>query len=395
MCGIVGIAGYDLNSKHNKLFKDLLYLDTIRGPDSTGILRVDDKWDTTVLKNIGTPWDVIETLAGDRLFRGFSRIWLGHNRWATKGKVNRINAHPFEFKDIIGVHNGTLIRQNLLPDHEYYEVDSENIFACIQEKGVKETINLLAGAYTLVWYNKVDRTINFIRNSQRPLFYVYSKDNKLLLWASEVFMLRAAAVRNKLEISSVREVSVDSHYKFNLPKKIKSTFPQPERESMLGHQPPVYENAWMGWGRGDEKKGYLALVGGKGKKAGLYDPIKNQEWCGVEEGWVDVAIEKGEKITHYINKKYENKSKKNTQQNIDNMQIDSYGVDRIGLKEFKFLTQQICAVCAGDIEFLDKDLFWADTAFCVCSDCYRQTDDGLKFVQFAELNRWNGYANEI
>lgn len=424
MCGIVGIAGFTCAATQDKMFKDLLHLDTIRGPDSTGILCVATNDKTQVLKNIGTPWDVLETSAGDKLFKTAAKLWLGHNRWATRGRVNRLNAHPFEFDNIIGVHNGTLTRQNLLPDYEYYEVDSENIFASMNEYGVKETISNLDGAYTLVWYNKKEKTINFIRNALRPLFYVLTEDNKYMMWASEVWMLHAASVRNRVKIGTVREVAIDTHYKFSLPKKHKSNFPQPERTKMEGHTYPSWVDTWMG-GRGqgagntNEKKkvghGTLALVGGTGNTHGMYDTTKNQEWRGVVLGWVDVPAKDG-KIMHIVLEKYKSKTnakadkkgntgsaktllerkaeaRKNVEDTLDLMQIDGYGVDRLTFREFKFLTAQICAVCAGDIEFLDKNLFWADTAFCVCSECMEQTKDGQQFVEFAEINRWNGYAN--
>ena len=55
MCGIVGAvakwnAGFSLSGQ--KAFEDLLYMDTLRGPDSTGVFLVDKDGDTTVINTM-------------------------------------------------------------------------------------------------------------------------------------------------------------------------------------------------------------------------------------------------------------------------------------------------------------------------------------------------------
>ncbi|MNS09587.1 Glutamine--fructose-6-phosphate aminotransferase [isomerizing] [compost metagenome] len=188
MCGIVGVAG-DINGTQEGIFKRLLELDTIRGPHSTGILGVDARGFTSVVKKVGTPWDLYEYKQFDEIFRKRLTVLLGHNRWATKGKIIAQNAHPFEHDHIIGVHNGTLRNQSLLINHQKFEVDSDNIFHSISEVGVDDTVKNLSGAFALVWYDSAQETINFVRNTERPINICMSENRKTIYWASEAWML--------------------------------------------------------------------------------------------------------------------------------------------------------------------------------------------------------------
>lgn len=188
MCGLVGVAGH-VSVKEEGVFKRLLELDTIRGPHSTGILAVDSAGNTQVVKKVGTPWDLYQYKQVDEIFRASLSVLMGHNRWATKGKINHINAHPFEHEHIIGAHNGTLRNQSLLINHKKFEVDSDNIFYSISEVGVDETIVKTCGAFALTWYDTEQETMNFIRNDERPLWICESEDKRTVFWASEKWML--------------------------------------------------------------------------------------------------------------------------------------------------------------------------------------------------------------
>lgn len=100
------------------------------------------------------------------------KFMVGHNRHATIGAINDRNAHPFTHGAITLCHNGTLIDQDLLPDAKDFEVDSENICHSINKIGAAETIQKLNGAFTLVWHNAEDKTLNIIRNDERPFHLV-------------------------------------------------------------------------------------------------------------------------------------------------------------------------------------------------------------------------------
>lgn len=209
MCGLVGVAG-TISAKDEKVFKNLLVLDQLRGEHSTGILSVTSTYSTEVLKKMGGHAELKQYKQYDEIFRKCHRVLMGHNRWATQGAVNHVNAHPFEFKTIIGAHNGTLRNKHALPDAKNFEVDSENLYHAIEKDGLEASIKITNGAYALTWWNKDEKSLNFLRNSERPLHFCHSEDGKVLYWASEPWMLRVALERNTVkhgEIYSLKEMA--------------------------------------------------------------------------------------------------------------------------------------------------------------------------------------------
>lgn len=216
MCGLTGVAG-DINNSVERMFQCMLQLDTVRGPHSTGIAAVSGGKKVNVLKGVGTPWDLMETKKWDEMFRSLNKVLLGHNRWATKGAVNKANAHPFEFDSVVGAHNGTLRSVYALDDYKDFEVDSENLYHHMDKNGVYDTIPKLNGAFALTWYNKDDHTINLIRNDERPLFYCFSEDMRSLMWASEEWMLLVAANQCKVKLTKLFELPVGVLHTFDIP----------------------------------------------------------------------------------------------------------------------------------------------------------------------------------
>lgn len=186
--------------------KRLLMLDYFRGPDSTGFAGIKGNGDHKIVKVSSHPLDLFEMTGFKSALNGnSSTVFLGHNRAATKGKVISTNAHPFQFGHIIGAHNGTLsvMTHRALEDKldEKFEVDSMAIFACIEKFGVEETVALFKAsvsgvscldAWALVWYDLNQKTLNFLRNKERPMWYSYSKGFDRILWASEWPMIQAA-----------------------------------------------------------------------------------------------------------------------------------------------------------------------------------------------------------
>ena len=210
MCGLVGIFSPYKHS-HEKAFHDLLRVDVMRGPDSTGAAIVDSNGDVTVVKKALLPDDLFGTKAWTKAVAFQNQCYMGHNRWATIGKVNGANAHPFEFDGVVGMHNGTLKSRWALQDKDLFDTDSENLYWHMNENGVADTWSKLDGAAALVWWDNEDGTLNFLRNDDRPFCYA-KLDTGGVVWASEPWMITGIMSRHDIKIGKVYVSTVNKHY---------------------------------------------------------------------------------------------------------------------------------------------------------------------------------------
>lgn len=226
MCGLVGVFG-DTVKADVDIFNDLLWMDALRGKDSTGIASVAG-WNKEVrlLKIPGDPSIIQNMKAYDSLVNPTACALIGHNRYRTVGAVSAANAHPFCFDGLVGAHNGTLddFARRKLEDHNEFGTDSEALFNNIDIHGVKETISEMTGAWALLWYDRYQNTVNFLRNEKRPLFFAFKKGKKVMYVASEAYMIRAAAARNGVELDEgkVWSVTEDRWIWWDIPDRNKS-----------------------------------------------------------------------------------------------------------------------------------------------------------------------------
>lgn len=210
MCGLVGAAG-TLDYKHKRVMLDLLFLDSLRGRDSTGLAVVKRNREIMIRKQTVPGYEFIEIPAVYKMMENNDCLWMGHNRLKTQGEVSRANAHPFEVLDeegdvlLVGAHNGTLNNKYEIERQieEKFETDSEGIFNLLTKApNFKEAIGLLRGAWSLTWWDATTDTLHFCRNKERPLVYAYTKDRKVIFWASEGWMIVNAARRNNVELET-------------------------------------------------------------------------------------------------------------------------------------------------------------------------------------------------
>ncbi len=207
MCGIVGVVTGFVNGfsyDEANMFRDMLVMDTLRGFDSTGCFGVTNRG------NMGMVKDAINGAAFVRTkeFEAFNSdlhqhglFAVGHNRAATRGSITDKNAHPFCVDDkIVLVQNGTY-----KGDHKHLkntDVDSEAIAHVIAEDDdIEKSLKRINAAYALVWYNIKDKTLNIIRNDERPMCIAYTKSGGMV-YASEREIILAAAMRNNIELKS-------------------------------------------------------------------------------------------------------------------------------------------------------------------------------------------------
>lgn len=203
MCGQVGMAGTFDHQKHGGIMRKLLVIDSFRGIDSTGLASIKrDKDEVLIAKAIGNPFNLFDTKSFDKVDLVYgAKAFLGHNRYKTQGGINLFCAHPFHYGDIVGTHNGTVPQIDVLPiNHDNIETDSQAIMSSIDAVGAVETFGKLRGAWAVVFVNTKDGTINFIRNKERPLWFCYVNNYKILLWASELWMLRAIVASENLDV---------------------------------------------------------------------------------------------------------------------------------------------------------------------------------------------------
>ena len=243
MCGLVGVAG-DLRFQDEFTMRRLLLADYFRGPDSTGMAAIRTAGDAVISKIASNPIDLFGMASFKSALNGnASRAFIGHNRLATRGGISTVNAHPFQVDHIVGAHNGTLDKASVkaLQDKlgEEFAVDSMALFASIAKFGIEKTIKMCyegttttEGAWALVWFDKKEGTLNFLRNKHRPLYYAYegpAKEGdigfKRMFWASEWWMMREAVASSNPGYKIYTQPGTttgffpfdeDVHYKYDL-----------------------------------------------------------------------------------------------------------------------------------------------------------------------------------
>lgn len=253
MCGIV-FAGGVIGAADLDIFNQMLYCDVFRGVHSTGVMakRLADIR-PGIAKAVGPSAPFLNSAEYKELSEGPGKylsppgFLVGHNRHATKGAVTAENAHPFQHGNITLVHNGTLMDQELLPDHHKFVVDSENICYSIDKIGAAETIQKLDGAYTLIWHDNSNNTIHIIRNSERP--FHLARCGQEWFGASEEDMLMWLLKRSKTHKSRINEhfeCEVGVEYVFNMGDRVR----QCVLSEQIKHTLPTfsYASRYMSYG---------------------------------------------------------------------------------------------------------------------------------------------------
>lgn len=210
MCGVVGMLVTGAASESElSLFKGLLLVDQIRGYHATGVAKVNTRTNTVAIYK--KAMDATDFLASqeakDFLDNDKVQIYMGHNRFATMGnKGADENAHPFQHEHITMVHNGGVdpFGLELLEGLHEVAVDSHMVCMTIAKHGIKKAVEEhLVGAFALVWWDAKERSLNFIRNQERPL-YMGITTGGALVWASEKGMLDVYLDRSSKAANSYR-----------------------------------------------------------------------------------------------------------------------------------------------------------------------------------------------
>ncbi len=218
MCGIVGVvvkAQNGLTKRIEDSFYQLLFVNTLRGDDSTGVIAVERDTTFHIMKEaVEAAWfgpQLQYSEIGKRLWV-HGKALIGHNRKGTVGKIDDDNAHPFVVDDDFAmVHNGTLIGHRKLADTT---VDSEAL-AIVMARAFKEedyktsleeTMADVTGAYAVSIYDQRHNKVRLFRNKERPMAYVETSD--AWFFASEDLMLHWILSRNGYTTKDIESMKV-------------------------------------------------------------------------------------------------------------------------------------------------------------------------------------------
>lgn len=217
MCGLLalhtaekfGFVNYELSD-----FKHMLLINSLRGSHSTGLAGVNSRKENeiAIVKSTGSPYSLMSYDNTEKFFTraltSFDTV-IGHGRFATRGAVNAINAHPFEEGHITLAHNGTISNFYDLKDtdkHSEIEVDSHLIAKLIEEEGAENILPKVQGAYVFIWYDSTTQKMNVVRNSERPLWIGTMQNRDTIIMASEAETLQWNAARNHTPLKSLIEL---------------------------------------------------------------------------------------------------------------------------------------------------------------------------------------------
>jgi predicted glutamine amidotransferase len=192
MCGLFGFSGPS-SYRAASLLQALAIADEVRGKHSTGLALAAKEEGSRRL----SPRLVKKALSGKEFVRaGWSQILfqtkyalvIGHNRFATAGKVNDRNAHPFLVQRphgaALAAHNGIVGGQETLAETygvKNLPVDSEVYFRAIGRKAGRSEEELLGAIeevtsfiapradFACLWLEPAWRTLYFWRSPDRPL----------------------------------------------------------------------------------------------------------------------------------------------------------------------------------------------------------------------------------
>lgn len=231
MCGIIGWITSGKANISNDVFQEgieeLLLLSETRGKEASGICCIDQK-KIQIYKDCVRAKQMTKTKEFKNIFREMTnssgRMMMGHARMVTNGNQdNSQNNQPVVRNDLVCIHNGIIVNDlkiwednpNLLREAE---VDTE-VFLALMEKynykdnllgALKECLNDLEGSLSIAL---IDRTSNYILlyTNTGSLYAVRSKDKKMIMFASEKYILEQTVKKKRLDcyfaIQSIKKIS--------------------------------------------------------------------------------------------------------------------------------------------------------------------------------------------
>ena len=357
MCGLCGVYGF-VAQQEKKVFTHLQLFSQLRGRDSTGVAIVDRKKnnEVTVVKSVGG----LETLVDEFPAVFHQRDWtineynllalVGHHRHATVGDIDEDNAHPFEFDNIVGCHNGTVQKYHMsgMEAYDATHNDSRIILGQIDKSNhPEEVISKIDGAWALTWFDKRYSSMNMLRNADRTLFVAITSDGTTLFWASESWMLNIAMDRAGMKWDrKVQPISVDTHVVWGI-KKGKVVIV--DSSKVEGKKIPAY--------LADPYAGYGSSFYTPSKQQVLPPPAKK---------------DKHDKLVDLVQaRKALRGGKLHTQEEtFEEDYVFVFDNEFVSRKDYESMVECGCQYCDGVLTWADrKTVWWFDSKTPVCKAC--------------------------
>lgn len=148
MCGIFGTIRKQRKKCDTGILRGLTLANRERGKEALGFFDSNQ----TIYKKADDPIDVLaESDCTEWLDRAEREAWfiVGHTRYGTRGQNIDDNAHPFQYGNVIGSHNGIIDAPN------NYTVDSEFAIDMLDkyESNYQTALEDEWGYWTLAWYD--------------------------------------------------------------------------------------------------------------------------------------------------------------------------------------------------------------------------------------------------
>jgi len=215
MCGIFGTIRKQRRKCDISALRGLALVNRQRGKEALGFFDSNE----AIFKRANDPIDVLADSECTKWLDQSERdAWfiVGHTRFSTRGKNIDQNAHPFQYGNVIGSHNGCIDA----PQH--YTVDSEHAIDVLDknESDYQTALSDIWGYWTLSWYDNRkdelflamhDNTCGIVQH--RGAWYFSSDPDHLAT---------ALGVRDTIVLNSGDVVSFDSNGRMKYRKKFES-----------------------------------------------------------------------------------------------------------------------------------------------------------------------------